>query len=222
MLVCSSSHLRRLAYASVTVLVFASCNDSSGSSLAGLGDEFDIAALSDAVQRLCGEAECSDYSQSECEFYLRYDSLVWARLTQKPDTCLSALTTELNCLAEAGSCHEESCYAPDDACELVTEVPEILVPEALAPTQTACEWLADCEVVRFDAERDFAIAECQADLVSRAEIFQHDRGPGCAQQFIDFIVCIGQADLSCDADGDDEDVACPAESTAYYETCFPG
>lgn len=201
--------------------VLGSCGGSSGSSLVGLGDEFDIASLSDVVLRLCEETQCSDYSQSECEFYLRYDTLVWSRLSEEADVCFAALMSELDCLAEAGSCSETSCFAPDDACQLAMEAPDISIPEALEPTRETCERWADCDVARFEAERDEAIAECRADLISQAEIYQQDSGPVCAQRFIDFATCIGRAGLSCDADGDDQDAACPEESVAFYETCFP-
>jgi hypothetical protein len=87
--------------------------------------------------------------------------------------------------------------------------------------QVTWEWWADCEVMQLDAERDFAVAEWQAHLIAQAEVLQQDGGPACAQRFIDFVACIGHADLSCDADGDDEDAACPEESTAFYDTCFP-
>ena len=216
-----SSGVRDRTCALAAALVLGSCSGSSGSSLAGLGDEFDITALSDVVVRLCGETQCSDYSESECEFYLRYDTLTWARFSEEPDSCFAALTAELDCMAEADSCVEERCFAPDDACQPMTEAPDILVPEALEPTQATCEWWAECEVARFDAERDEAIAECQADLIAQAEIYQHDRGAACAQRFVDLTVCIGRAELSCDADGDDEDAACPQESAAFSETCFP-
>ncbi len=201
-------------------LVLASCSGSSGSSLIGLGDEFDIAALSDVVLRLCGETQCTDYSHPECEFYLRYDTLTWARFSEEPDVCFAALLSELDCLAETGSCSEERCFAPDDACQLTTEAPDISVPEALEPAQVTCDWWVGCEVARFEAERDEAVAECQADLIAQAEIYQHDRGPACAERFVDLVVCIGNAQLSCDADGDDEDAACPEESTAFSETCY--
>lgn len=216
-----SSGFRASIAALAAAFVLGSCAGSSGSSLAGLGDEFDIAALSDVVLRLCDEMQCSDYSQSECEFYLRYDNLVWARLSEEPDVCFAALMSELECLAEAGSCSERSCFAPDDACQLAMEAPDISIPEALEPTRETCEQWADCDVARFEAERDEAIAECRADLIAQAEIYQHDRGAACAQRFVDLTVCIGRAELSCDADGDDEDAACPQESAAFSETCFP-
>lgn len=61
---------------------------------------------------------------------------------------------ELHCLAEAGSCSETSCFAPDDACQLPMQAPDISLPEALEPTRETCERWADCDVVRFEAERD--------------------------------------------------------------------
>jgi hypothetical protein len=96
----SSSAVEDSTWALAAALVLASCGGSSGSSLAGLGDEFDIAALSEVVLRLCGETQCTDYSQSECEFYLRYDTLVWARLSEEPEVCFAALMSELDCLAD--------------------------------------------------------------------------------------------------------------------------
>lgn len=42
--------------------MLASCDGSSADALAGLGDEFDIAALPEPGPRLCAEAECGFHS----------------------------------------------------------------------------------------------------------------------------------------------------------------
>lgn len=211
-----------LVSAVAAVFILPSCDgSSSGDALAGLGDEFDIAALSEPVLRLCAEAECGDYSQSECEFYVRYDSLSGARFSEDAEACFDALVVHFDCLADAGSCNEESCDPPEEACVLRAQVSSIRVPEALEPTREACEFLADCAIAEGSTDRPLALAECQADLVSRAEIFLEDRGNSCAQSFIDFIACIGRADLSCDAGAEDEDEACPQESAAFTAHCFP-
>lgn len=201
--------------------MLASRDGSSGDALAGLGDEFDIAALSEPVLRLCAAAECDDYSQSECAFYLRYDSLKGARFSEDPEACFDALVVYFDCLADAGSCYEESCDAPEEACVSAAQLPSIRVPEALEPTREACEFLADCDIAPGSTDRLLAIADCQADMVSRAEIFLEDRGKACAQSFIDFIACLGRADLSCDAGGEEEDAACPRESAGFTADCFP-
>jgi hypothetical protein len=99
-------------------------------------------------------------------------------------------------------------------------VPSIRVPEALEPTRKACEFLADCDIAQGFTDRPLAIADCQIQMVSRTEIFLEDRGKACAQSFIDFIACIGRADLSCDAGGEEEDEACPEESDAFTADCF--
>ena len=212
-------HLLIFAIAAVSTLV--SCDGSSADALAGLGDEFDIAALSEPVLRLCAEAECGDYSQSECEFYLRYDSLVGARFSEDAEACFDAAVAYFNCLAEAGSCNEESCDVPEGTCVRAVQTPSIRVPEALEPMLQACDFVADCDLTPGFPDRSVVIAECRADLVSRTEIFLEDRGRACAQSFIDFIACIGRADLSCDAGGDEEDEACPQESAAFTADCFP-
>lgn len=157
--------------------MLASCDGSSGDSLVGLGEEFDITALSDPVLRLCEVTECGDYSQSECEFYLRFDSLESARFSEDPEACFNAQVAQFNCLAEAGSCDEERCYLP-------------------------------------------AIAACQIEFISRAEIFLEDRGTVCTQSFIDFIVCMGGADVSCGADAEEEAEACPQETASVEANCF--
>jgi len=202
------------------VSMLASCDQSSGEAPAGLGDEFDVTALSEPVLRLCAAAACDDYSQSECEFYLRYDGLRGARFSEDPEACFNALVAHFDCLADAGSCYEESCDAPGGACVPAAQLPIIRVPEALEPTREACEFLADCDVAQGFTERPLAIADCQADMVSRAEIFLEDRGTACAQSFIDFIACLGRAGLSCDAGGEEEDAACPQESAAFTADCF--
>ena len=201
--------------------MLAACDGSSGDTFLGLGNEFDITALSEPVLRLCAEAECGDYSQSECEFYLRFDALAGARFTEDPEACFNAVVAHFKCLAEAGSCDEESCAAPVGNCIPAAQVPSIRVPEALEPTQEACEFLADCDIAQRFIDRPLALAECQAHMVSRAEIFLEDRGRACAQSFIDFIACVGRADLSCDFGGEEEDAACPQESAAFTADCFP-
>lgn len=196
----------------------ASCSDSS-EQLEGLGTEFDIAALSEPVLRLCSESGCSDYSQSECEFYLRFDSLMYARLGQDPKRCFDELVGHISCLADARSCDEPTCAYPEAACELSSEAPAINVPPAVAPTEVACALRADCE--EEFGEREWIIADCEAEYVARSEIHQYDQGPACAQRFIDMIACFGNAPIPCDADALDEEEACPGEVAAYLQTCFP-
>lgn len=67
-----------------------------------------IAALSNVVLRLCGQTQCSDYSQSECEFYLRYDTLTWARLSEGPGVCFAAVTSELR--PKESAAFYETCF----------------------------------------------------------------------------------------------------------------
>lgn len=210
----------RSVISTFTVFTLASCNGSSGDSLVGLGEEFDVAALSDPVLRLCEVTECGDYSQSECEFYLRFDSLEAARFSEDPEACFKAQVAQFNCLAEAGACDEERCYPPEGVCVFVTEVPHVQVPEALEPTGEACEFLADCDIASGFDDRPLAIAGCQIEFVSRAEIFLEDRGSVCAQSFIDFLVCIGGANVSCGADAEEEAEACPQETAAFDASCF--
>lgn len=201
--------------------MLASCDGSPGDSLVGLGEEFDITALSDPVLRLCEETECGDYSRSECEFFLRFDSLEAARFSEDPEACFNAQVAQFDCLSEAGSCGEERCYPPEGVCMFVTEVPDVQVPEALETTGEACEFLADCDIASGFTDRSFSIAACQIEFISRAEIFLEDRGTVCAQNFIDFLVCIGGADISCGADAEEEAEACPQETPSFEASCFP-
>lgn len=209
-----------VSFVASIALALTGCGGSGGGSLDGLGDQFDIPALSEAVFRLCESTECGDYSRYECELFLRYDVLEYARFSEDPEGCLAAFEAEFTCLADAGSCDEESCYHPDDACELVEGAPDVEVPPAVQPTQVTCDYIADCNAEQFGYDRELSVAACQIEYVSRAEILQHDRGPACAQAFIDFITCIGQADLPCFADGDDEEASCPAASAAFSSECY--
>ncbi|MEM9727496.1 MAG: hypothetical protein AAF997_02855 [Myxococcota bacterium] len=195
----------------------------SNNSFGGVGAEFDVAGLTEDVFRLCETAECGDYSESECKFYLRYDILEYSRFSEDPDACFETYRAEIACLADAGSCDEEQCYAPGDACVFVSEPPEVDVPEAVQPTQVACEFRADCESGFFSEEygRDASIASCQIEYVTRTELFLEDRGPPCAQAFIDFLVCIGESDtIECDPSGEDEEEACPVEVAAFVAECY--
>ena len=195
----------------------------SGTSSGTIDGRFDVAALSEDVFRLCETAECSDYSEDECKLYLRYDILEYAYLSESPDACFTAFRAEMSCLADAASCDEESCYAPDGSCTFNDEVPDIEVPEAVQPAQVACEFRANCEAEAFgDAiDRDRSIIDCQVEYIVRTELFQHDRGSDCAEAFIDFLVCIGESeDVPCSPSGEEEEAACPGEVTRFEARCF--
>lgn len=221
--------LLAMAYRALLCCVVASllawicgCSGSESSSQAVDG-RFDVAALSDDVFRLCETAQCSDYSEDECTFYLRYDILEYAYLSQDPETCYAAFRTVIGCLADAGSCDDESCSAPDDACTFSQEVPGIEVPEVVQPAQVACEFRADCQASSSGGEddRELTIAECQVEYIVRSEIFQHDRGPDCVRAFIDFLVCIGESDdVPCSPSAEEEEAACPTEVARLDSLCF--
>jgi hypothetical protein len=42
----------------------------------------------------------------------------------------------------------------------------------------------------------------------------------CARSFIDFLVCIGGASISCGADYEEEAEACPQEMASFEASCF--
>ena len=201
----------------LALIPLSSCGDSSGD---GLGGEFDIASLSDAVLRLCSTAECGDYSQSECELYLRYDALYYARLSEEPDRCFDAILAEARCLADAQDCFEPSCDTSDDACVFVSEPPQVRVPDVVRPTDQTCEFRANCYVADpASVQWQWTFAECQVEYVSRAEIAWLDGGPDCANSFIDLIACIGGAGLPCSPGGDEEKAACPTEFERVAADC---
>ncbi|MEM7136647.1 MAG: hypothetical protein AAF500_08720 [Myxococcota bacterium] len=188
-----------------------------------LGGEFDVAALSADVFRLCEAAQCSDYSEYECKLYLRYDTLEYARFSEDPQTCFAAMHAEITCLADAANCGEESCFdRSDGACQLVTETPKVEFPEALAPAQAACELRADCDADLFDDDygRNDSISECQIEYITRTELFQHDQGSACVDAFITFLSCIGNSNVECSASAEDEEAACPSEVANFEARCF--
>lgn len=204
------------------VMTSAACSGSGASSGAGEG-RFDVASLSDDVFRLCETTECGDYSEGECKFFLRYDILDYAYVSEDPDACFAALHAEIACLADEGSCDEESCYAPDDACTFLSEVPDLDVPEDVQRAQIACEFRADCEASFSggQSDREAAIASCQIEYIIRTELFRHDRGSRCADAFIDFLVCIGESeDVPCSPSAEDEEAACPGEVARFEELCY--
>ncbi|MEM7436762.1 MAG: hypothetical protein AAF436_16530 [Myxococcota bacterium] len=212
----------RLSLVALATLATTACSGSAEPA-PDLGSEFDVAGLSADVFRLCETTQCSDYSEYECKFYLRYDTLEYARFSEDPQACFATMHAEITCLAEAGNCGEESCYgSSEDACQLVTEAPNVEFPEILAPAQAACEFRADCDADLFDEDygRNESIAECRIEYITRTELFQHDQGSACADAFITFLSCIGNSNIECSASAEDEEAACPAEVASFEARCF--
>lgn len=186
--------------------------------LPGLGEEFDLGALTGSVSRLCSATQCGDYSQDECNLFLPYDSLMWVRLSEDPDDCFERFVSYIDCLADAQDCSAESCDEPYEACAATEGAPNILVPEAVEPAVAKCEWGASCAPPGVEPSVETREARCLAEIIAEAELSQNQRGPGCAAAYIDAETCIGESDPPCTAQ---LDRVCMAEWERFYVTCYP-
>lgn len=191
-----------------------------------VGTQADVAALSESVFQFCAAAECSDYSQEECEYYLRLDPIEYARFSQDPRRCMDAYIAAAACWADTNSCADPRCDVPDGACVLANQAPVIPIPDALTEAAALCDQYVDCYVAGFEdpvsaEERAFKKADCESLVVTNAALYLHDRGEPCFDRYVDYLRCIDRAHLSCDADGDDEQQACPEEDAAFFAACYP-
>jgi len=216
-------------FALLCIMTFYACASSdAGDTFAGLevGTDADIVALSKSILPFCASATCSDYSQEECEYYLRLDTVEWARFSREPRRCMDAYIAAAACWLDTLSCEDPSCEVAEDDCVFAMEAPEIEIPDALAEAAPFCEHDVECYVAGSEepasaADRAFEQAQCDSLLVTNGALFLHDRGRNCLQRYADYLACIERADLSCDADGDDELRACPNEDAAFSAACFP-
>lgn len=221
------SSFRRSTLIGGAVLFLVGCGSTDDPSTSEqVGTQADVAALSESVFRFCAASQCSDYSQEECEYYLRLDPIEYARFSQDPRKCMDAYIAAAACWVDTNACDDPRCDVPDGACVLSTEVPVIPIPDTLAEAVGLCEHYADCYLADSEdpvsaEERAFEKASCESLVVTDAALYQHDRGKPCFDRYVDYLTCIERADLSCDADGDDEQQACPEEDAAFFVACYP-
>jgi len=218
--------LLRLALLGSTVFHALACGEAGDSSTGEeVGTQTDIVALSKSILPFCAIAQCTDYSQDECEYYLRLDTIEMARFSREPRRCMDALIAAAACWLDTRSCEHPSCEVADDSCLFAMEAPEVEIPDSLAAVALLCAHDVECYVADSEdpvsaADQAFERAECDSLLVTNAALYLHDVGQECLQRYIDDLECIERADLSCDADGDDEQQACPDEDAALTAACF--
>jgi len=139
---------------------------------------------------------------------------------------MDAFIAAAACWLDTLSCEDPSCEVAEDDCVRATEAPEIEIPDALAEAAPFCEHDVECYVAGSEepvsaADRAHEQAECDSLLVTDGALFLHDRGQNCLRRHAEYLACIARADLPCDADGDDEQRACPNEDAAFSAACFP-
>gem|GEM_PF-2469521 len=219
--------LLRVALLGGAALCALACDAAGDSSTVGeVGSQADVVALSKSIVPFCASAECSDYSQEECVYWLRLDTIERARFSREPRRCMDAWIGAAACWLDTLSCDDPSCEPADGACVPAMEAPEIEIPDDLSEAIALCEHDVECYVAGSEdpvsaADQAFERAECESLVVTNAALYLHDDGQECYQRFIDYLVCVERADLSCDADGGDEERACPEEDAAFLSACFP-
>lgn len=179
----------------------------------GTEDRVNLEPLYRAIETLCDNATCGDYSTSECKRYVFDDSVDFVFFAEEENECLDARVEQINCIHAVGMCIEVSCPFPEAECAAATTIPDWAPPEAVRDVvyealafQEECDRLYEPEI---ESERREYVTEMTALL----EGIRYGYSEACFDAFVTLVRCASSG--TCDP----LESACADERSAQRSAC---